>query len=141
MSAVRKSLFSRLDSITILLYLLLVTVGLLAVFSVEHRSTDVTIFLMNKSYMKQAIWLGISLFVGLLIILTDSKFFSSTAFLLYTIGLFVLFLTIFVGVDVKGSKSWLGVGSVRFQPGEVCKIVTALALARFLSLQETNFNT
>jgi len=118
-----------------------VIVGLLAVFSVEHRSTDVTIFLMNKSYMKQAIWLGISLFIGLLIILTDSKFFSSTAFLLYTIGLFVLFLTIFIGVDVKGSKSWLGVGSVRFQPGEVCKIVTALALARFLSLPETNFNT
>ncbi|HXS38123.1 MAG TPA: rod shape-determining protein RodA [Flavipsychrobacter sp.] len=141
MSAVRKSLFSRLDSLTILLYLILVIVGLLAVFSVEHRSTDVTIFLMNKSYMKQAIWLGISLFIGLLIILTDSKFFSSTAFLLYTIGLFVLFLTIFIGVDVKGSKSWLGVGSVRFQPGEVCKIVTALALARFLSLPETNFNT
>lgn len=141
MSITRNPLFKRLDGITLLLYFALVIIGLLAVFSVEHRSIDPTIFIMSKSYMKQFIWLGISLFVGLIIILTDSKFFSSIAFLSYTFGLFLLFITIFVGVDVKGSHSWLGVGSVRFQPGEVCKIFTSLALARFLSLPETNFKT
>lgn len=141
MSITRNPLFKRLDGITLLLYFALVIIGLLAVFSVEHRSTDLTIFIMSKSYMKQFVWLGISLFVGLIIILTDSKFFSSIAFLSYTFGLFLLFITIFVGVDVKGSHSWLGVGSVRFQPGEVCKIFTSLALAKFLSLPETNFKT
>jgi len=141
MSTLRNSLFKRLDGITLLLYFALVVIGILAVFSVEYRSTDPSIIMMNKSYMKQLIWLGISLFVGLIIILTDSKFFSSIAFLSYTFGLFLLFITIFVGVDVKGSHSWLGIGSVRFQPGEVCKIFTALALAKFLSLPETNFKT
>ena len=91
--------------------------------------------------MRQAIWLGISLFVGLLIIWTDSKFFSSVAFLSYTIGIFLLIITIFAGVDVKGSHSWLGYGSIRFQPGEVCKIFTALALSKFLSSPDTNFKT
>lgn len=76
-----------------------------------------------------------------MILLTDSKFFSSFAFLIYTVGLAVLIVTIFAGVDVKGSRSWLGVGSFRFQPGEVAKIFTALALAKFLSLPETNFKT
>ena len=45
-----KSVFSRLDGITVLLYLALVTIGLLTVFSVEYRSTDPSIFMMNKSH-------------------------------------------------------------------------------------------
>ena len=141
MSPVRKSLFYRIDGVMIMLYIFLVVIGLLAVFSVEHRSTDVTIFVANKNYMKQLIWFGYSLLLGMMILLTDSKFFASTAFLGYTVGIVVLILTIFIGVDVKGSHSWLGVGSFRFQPGEVCKIFTALALAKFLSLPETNFKT
>lgn len=136
-----KSLFSRLDTTTVVLYICLVLIGLLAVFSVEYRSTDIGIFLMSKNYMKQAMWLGISLFVGLLIVFTDSKFFSSFAYLSYTLGILLLIITIFAGTDVKGSHSWLGVGGFRFQPGEVCKIFTSLALSKFLSSPDTNFNT
>jgi rod shape determining protein RodA len=139
MSTIRKTLFNRLDGIVLLLYIMLVTIGILAIFSVEHRTTDTSLIMMNKSYMRQVIWLGYSLFVGFIIILTDSKFFSSFAFLLYTVCIAVLIITIFAGVDVKGSRSWLGVGSFRFQPGEVAKIFTSLALAKFISLNETNF--
>lgn len=134
-------MFYRIDGITLLLYVLLVAVGIMAVFSVEHRTTDTSLIMMNKSYMKQLVWFGYSLLLGFIILLTDSKFFSSFAFLIYTVALAVLVITIFAGVDVKGSKSWLGVGSFRFQPGEVAKIFTAMALAKFLSLPETNFKT
>lgn len=136
-----KSVFSRVDGITLLLYLVLVFIGMMAIFSVEYRSTDPTIFMMSKSHMRQFIWLCISLFAGLLIIFTDSKFFSSVAYLSYTIGLVLLILTVFIGVGVKGSASWLGFGSVKFQPGEVAKIFTSLAIAKFLSSPETNFYT
>jgi len=135
----KKTLFNRIDTPLLLLYFLLVAVGILAIFSVEHRTTDTTIFQMDRSYMRQAMWLGYSLFLGFIIILTDSKFFSSFAFLIYAICIVVLIITIFAGVDVKGSRSWLGVGSFRFQPGEVAKIFTAMALAKFFSLNETNF--
>lgn len=141
MQNTNNSLFQRIDTKLLFVYLLLVLIGMSAVFSVEYRATDVSIFLMSKSHMKQAIWLGISLFVGLLIIFTESKFFASFAFLGYALGLTLLVLTIFLGKDVKGSHSWLGIGSFAFQPGEVCKIFTALALAKFLSSPETNFNT
>jgi len=139
MSSLRKSLFYRIDTPTVLLYVLLVVIGLLAVFSVEHHTTDPSLFMMKSSYMKQLMWFGYSLLLGLIILLTDSKFFSSFAFLFYTAGLAILVVTIFAGVDVKGSRSWLGVGAFRFQPGEVCKIFTALAIAKYLSLPETNF--
>ncbi len=141
MTSRNKPVVSRMDSITVLLYLLLCMIGLVAIFSVEYRSTDASYFLMNKSHMRQLIWLGISLFAGILIMFTDSKFFSSIAYLSYTICLFLLVVTIFAGVNVKGSHSWLGVGGLRFQPGEVGKIFTSLALAKFLSSPETNFAT
>lgn len=141
MAQSQKKFINRLDGWTLLLYFMLVAIGLLAVFSVEYRSTDTSIFIMSKSHMKQAEWLLISLFVGVIIMFTDSKFFSSVAFLSYTIGIALLLITIVAGKDVKGSHSWLGVGGFAFQPGEVCKIFTSLALAKFLSLPETNFKT
>ena len=141
MQHTNNSLFQRMDTKLLFVYLLLVLIGMSAVFSVEYRTTDVSIFLMSKSHMKQAIWLGVSLFVGMLILFTESKFFASFAYLGYALGLTLLVLTIFLGKDVKGSHSWLGIGSFAFQPGEVCKIFTALALAKFLSSPETNFNT
>jgi rod shape determining protein RodA len=134
-----KSLLNRIDGAMLWLYIALVAIGIIAVFSVEHRSTDPSIFMLSKSHMRQTIWLGISLFVGMIILFTDSKFFSSVAFLSYTICLILLLITIFAGIGTKGSNSWLGVGSIKFQPGEIGKIFTSLALARFLSLPETNF--
>lgn len=138
-STANKSLYNRIDGVTFWLYMSLVIVGIIAVFSVEYRSTDPSIFMMSKSHMKQSIWLGISLFVGLIILFTDSKFFSSIAFISYLICVFLLLITIFFGVPMKGSHSWLSVGGIRFQPGEIGKIFTSLAIARYLSLNETNF--
>lgn len=141
MSHTNKSVFSRVDSVTLMLYLVLCFIGMLAIFSVEYRSTDPTIFMMSKSHMRQFIWLCISLVAGMIILFTDSKFFSSFAYLFYTIGIVLLVLTVFIGVGVKGSASWLGYGAIRFQPGEVCKIFTSLAMAKFLSSPETNFHS
>ena len=79
MTSLRKALFYRIDGVVLLLYVMLVTVGIMAVFSVEHHTTDLSIFMMNKNYMKQAMWFGYSLLFGFVILLTHSKFFSSFA--------------------------------------------------------------
>jgi len=136
-----KSPLRRVDAPTLALYFLLVAIGLVAVFSVEYSTSDPSPFIATKSHMKQLTWFGISLVVGLFILLTDSKAFSSVAFLAYLVGIFLLLITLVAGKDVKGSHSWLGVGGFAFQPGEVCKIFTSMALARFLSLTEVDFKT
>jgi len=69
MSSLKKALFYRIDGVVLLLYMLLVIVGILAVFSVEHRASD-TLIMMNKSYMKQLIWFGYSLLIGMMILMT-----------------------------------------------------------------------
>lgn len=138
-SIANKSLFNRIDGVLFWLYMALAIIGIVAVFSVEYRSTDPSIFMLSKSHMKQSIWLLVSLFVGLIILFTDSKFFSSVAFISYGVCLILLLFTIFFGAAMKGSHSWISLGGIKFQPGEIGKIFSALALARYLSLQDTNF--
>src|SRR3954465_7225008 len=97
-----RSLIARLDALTLVLYLALVVIGLVAVFSVEYRSTDVGLFLKGKNYTSQTVFLGISLFVGIIILFTDSKAFASVGFLSYLLGIVLLLVTIFLGKNVKG---------------------------------------
>ncbi|MGI9191433.1 MAG: rod shape-determining protein RodA [Chitinophagaceae bacterium] len=136
-----QSFFSRIDWATILLFLLLSVIGVMMIYSVEHRETDTGFILLEKNYSKQLIFLGLSIVVGFLIIATDSKLFTTTPFLLYVIGIVLLLLALTpLGKGVKGSHSWLNLGFMTFQPGELMKLFTSLALAKFLTLQEVNFN-
>lgn len=137
----RRPIAVRIDWLVLTLYIILVLVGVIAVYSVEYTSFSEPFFNFSKSHMRQLTWFMISLVFGLIILLTDSKFFYSVAYLLYFIGLLLLFATFAVGSNVKGSHSFIKFGSFSFQPGEVCKLFTALAVARFLASSETNFKT
>ena len=135
-----QSFLSRIDWPIILLFLLLSVIGVMMIYSVEHRETDTGFILLEKNYSKQLIFLGISLVAGLVIVATDSKLFTTTPFLLYVLGVLLLLLALTpLGKGVKGSHSWLNLGFMTFQPGELMKLFTSLALAKFLTLQEVNF--
>lgn len=139
MNLSRKPIVARMDWSIVLLYLILVLTGITAVYSSEYTSFSEPFFNFSKSHMKQFVWLGISLFIGLVILLTDSKFFLSAAYLSYTLGILLLLATFGLASEVKGSLSFIKIGSFTFQPGEACKIFTAMALARFLATADTNF--
>jgi rod shape determining protein RodA len=141
MSLGRKSITSRIDWPVIYLYIALVCIGIAAVYSVEYVSFSEPFFDMAKSHMKQLTWLFISLIFGMIILFTDSKFFLSIAYLSYLMGILLLLATFVIGTDVMGSHSFIKFGGFSFQPGELCKIFTSLALARFMATPETNFKT
>src|SRR5665213_901650 len=131
-----------IDWVTIWLYIILVTVGILCIFSVEYHN-DGNIFQniigLKKNYSRQFLFLGISTVIAILILLTDSKFFTATANISYVLGIFLMMATFVVGKDINGSKSWIPLGFFNLQPVETCKIFTALALSKYLSRPETNF--
>jgi rod shape determining protein RodA len=131
-----------IDWVTIWLYTILVTVGILCIFSVEYHN-DGNIFQniigLKKNYSRQFLFLGISVVIAILILLTDSKFFTATANISYVMGIFLMMATFVVGKDINGSKSWIPLGFFNLQPVETCKIFTALALSKYLSRPETNF--
>lgn len=98
--------------------------------NVSAQSTD---------YAKQILWIGVCSVLAIFILLTDSKFFTAMANLIYTFGILLLLATLILGTEVKGSKSWLVLGSFRLQPSEICKVFTCLALAKYISRVQLNF--
>ncbi len=124
------------------LYLALVIIGIMSIFAAEYRGDDNVwqdILHPSKNYSRQLIWFGVSVVLAAIIWLTDSKFFTATANLMYAGGLLLLLLVLGIGKDVKGSHSWLVIGGFQFQPAELTKLCTNLALAKYLSSQETDF--
>jgi rod shape determining protein RodA len=138
----KTSVVDRIDWTLVILFLVLSIIGVACIYSVEHRDTDISFFMSNRRYTQQFIWLGISLLFGFVIILLDSKFITAIPFLSYVVGFIFLLLTLTpLGKAVKGSSSFLNLGIFTFQPGELMKLFAALAIAKFLSLQNTNFST
>ena len=135
---------SGLDWLSVWIYALLVAVGILCIFMVEYKpDTNVLqMFLSGKTnYSKQLMFAGVSLVLALFILLADSKLFTAFANLFYAFGGVLMLSTFVIGKAINGSKSWIPLGGgFNLQPVELCKIFTALALAKYLSRQETNFN-
>jgi rod shape determining protein RodA len=124
------------------IYLLLVTIGITAIFAVTYKESDPVLqsFLGFKTdYSKQFYFFIVSGVIGIFILLTDSKFFTATANLWYAFGILLLLLVFPFHSSVKGTESIIRFGGFQFQPAEFCKICVALALAKYLSLTETDF--
>lgn len=132
------------DWTIIWLYAILVSIGILCIFMVEYRidSNWLQSFLGGKTnYSKQLIFAGVCAIVATFILLTDSKLFTAFANLLYALGILLMLATFVLGKNINGSKSWIPIGGgFNLQPAELCKIFTALALAKFISRQETDFS-
>ncbi len=131
-----------IDWPVVYLFIALTLVGVLSIFAVEHREGESvinTLFHFSKTYAQQVKWLGICAILAIIILQVDSKLFTATANLLYVAGIGLLLLVLVAGKDIKGSHSWLVIGGFQFQPAELCKLFTDLALAKYLSGLETNF--
>ncbi len=128
----------------IFLYAVLVLIGILCIFMVEYKDSSnwlTTFFNGKTNYGKQLMFAGICVVLATFIMLSDSKLYTAFANLFYLFGILLMFATFVIGKDIKGSKSWIALGGgFNLQPAELCKIFTALALAKYMSLQETDFS-
>ena len=124
------------------IYLVLVTIGLTAIFAATYKEGDPIIqsFLrFGTDYSKQFYFFCIGAVLAFFILLTDSKFFSATANLGYALGIFLLLLVFPFHSNIKGTESIIKLGAFNFQPAEFSKIFVALAIAKYFSRPETNF--
>lgn len=131
-----------IDPLMIWLYLLLVGIGIMAIFGATYRDDDPVLssFLSFKTdYSKQFYFFALSIVVGVFILLTDSKFFTATANIWYMAGIFLLLLVFPFHSNVKGTESIIRFGGFQFQPAEFCKVSVCLALSKYLSRSDTDF--
>lgn len=122
-----------IDWMTVGFYGFLVLAGWLNIFAaVYNPEVSQNIFDFSINSGKQLIWIGTSILIIILISAIDYKFYSTFSYLIYGAIISVCLITIFLGTEVKGSKSWFEIGSLRIQPAEFAKFATALALATYL---------
>lgn len=132
-----------IDWVMIWLYIALVAIGILSIFSVTYREGEDIVdgfVKLRSDYGKQFFFFLISLVLGLFILLTDSKFFTATANIWYAFGIFLLLLVFPFHTEVKGTESIIRFGGFQIQPADICKVFVALALAKYLSRVETEFS-
>jgi rod shape determining protein RodA len=132
-----------IDWTMVWLYIILVVIGVMMIFANEYKEGENIfgpVLHQSKDYGKQVLWVCICGVLATFILLTDSKLFTATANLLYGFGIVLCLAALIVGTEVKGSKSWLVLGGFRLQPSELSKVFTCLALAKYISRQDTDFS-
>ena len=131
------------DPLMIWLYLILVGIGIMAIFGATYREGDpmlTSFFSFKTDYSKQFYFFVLSVIIGVFILLTDSKFFTATANIWYAVGIFFLLLVFPFHSNVKGTESIIRFGGFQFQPAEFCKVSVCLALSKYLSRPDTDFS-
>ena len=128
------------DLISILSYCLLVTFGIINIYSSSFNESFTSIFDNSTIVGKQLIFLIASSVTFIIIIFTKTNFFDRIALLLYFVSILLLLSLFIFGVERGGAKSWYLIGPITFQPTELAKLSTALFLAKFLSIIQTDLN-
>lgn len=135
-----KDIFYGVDRVTVIIYTLLVLMGWLniyaAVFNEEHQN----IFDTSQKYGKQLIWISGAAVIAFSILVIDANFYTAFSYFFYGFLIIANILVVFFGREIKGSKSWFGVGGFGIQPAEFMKFAANLALAKFLSNQNIIVN-
>jgi rod shape determining protein RodA len=127
------NIWSNLDKLTILLYLILAVMGWFNIYAAVYNDEHVKMFDLSQRYGKQFIWIIIAILTGIFILIIDSRFYFFFAWPIYILIMVTLVLLLILGTEVYGSKSWFEFGWFSLQPSEFAKFGVALALASYLN--------
>lgn len=123
------------------MYLSLVLIGWISIYASTYDFDHASIFDFSERSGKQLLWIGLGSVIAFFILMIDSDIYERFGYVAYAGMLLLLFATIFLAPDIKGSRSWLVLGPVSLQPAEFGKFATALALAKLFSEYQFQFNT
>jgi rod shape determining protein RodA len=107
--------------------------GWISIYGASYDFDQSSILDFEHRAGKQFVWILTAFGIAGILLLVDYKVYSVFAYFIYSITILLLIATIFVAHDIKGSRSWLVIGPISFQPAELAKMATALALSKFMS--------
>lgn len=131
----------KIDPIILLSLIILVTFGVIMVFSASYyvgktKYDDILFF-----FKKQGGFALLGFLVLPIITKIDWRLYKNFSKLVYIVSIIFLILVVFVGEEVKGAKRWLEIGPLSFQPSEVAKVGLILYLSKYISDNENILNT
>ena len=129
-----RGLMKTIDWRLVIYYLLLILIGWANIYASVHSSEPTSIFDWECRSGKQFVWILTSFVLAVIILFALSpRIYEGLSVPIYAGVILLLIAVIFLGIEVKGSRSWFEFGPVRFQPAEISKISTSLMLATFMS--------
>lgn len=129
-----RRLIQEVDWVLLGLVLLHSLIGVFFIYSSSH-------FLAGDYYVRQLVWIGVSLIALVLVLVIDYKFFVSLSVYFYGLTVALLAATLVFARFVAGTKSWITLGLMQFQPSEVAKIVLILVFARLFAEYKSAYLT
>ncbi len=124
-------IFKNIDWALFGVYLVLVLLGISNIYSSVYDPDKPNLFDLDTEQGKQIMWLGVALFLGLIVFFLESNFIRKYAYWFYGFTVLLLVGVLFMA-PINGARSWFGFGGISIQPSEFAKIGVALALARFI---------
>ena len=121
------------DWVVIVIFLALMAFGWISICGASHEIGDTDFLSWSTRTGKQLVWMSCAVLLGFVLLMVDDRYFDTLADLLYWVMIGVLFITPFIAKDIKGSHSWISLGSISLQPAEFAKCTTALALAKLIN--------
>ena len=125
-----RKILKNMDWGVLLCIVILLTIGLVALFSATQNSDYV-------EFKRQLIWLAVSIPIMIMLIFMDYKTISKISPILYILILISLIAVLFTK-SVNGATSWFTIGGISIQPAEFAKIIVIIALATYISRIQEN---
>ncbi|MGW9684086.1 rod shape-determining protein RodA [Flagellimonas sp. 2504JD1-5] len=133
-----KGLFGRIDWLTVFIYILLVFIGWVNIYSTTMTNVDASILDFSTLYGKQLFFIGLALAGIVFVLFIETNFFERFASIFYIMAMLLLLGLFVFGKTIAGATSWYDLGFFNLQPSELAKVATALALAKYLSDIQTD---
>ncbi|MBD3723266.1 MAG: rod shape-determining protein RodA [Flavobacteriaceae bacterium] len=127
-----------IDWLTLFLYIILVCMGWMTIYSASLPAEGASVFDFSQNYGRQMIFIFLSIPLIFILLFIDAKIFERLSFVFYGLGIFLLLGLFVFGVTKKGQTNWYQFGGFGFQPSEFVKTATALLLAKYLSYSQIN---
>ena len=129
-----RNILKNTDYLLLIPVLVLVVVGVIGIYSAGLNSTSSV-----TEYLKQIMWVGISLVAMVAVWLLDYHFTANLGMIAYPVFLILLVVVLFMP-EINGASSWFNIGGMLIQPSEFMKIVYILTLAKFMEFIGKNKN-
>ncbi len=133
-----RSILKRVDWISVLIYLALVLIGWSNIYSSTFTESQASLFDFSTLHGKQLFFIGVSFVAIILVMALEVNFYERFSSVFYLVSMLTLLGLFVFGKTIAGATSWYDLGFLNFQPSELAKVATALALAKYLSDIQTD---
>jgi rod shape determining protein RodA len=135
MSSPRSLIKEGLDWTSLSLWISLVAIGWVMIYAVDkHKFIEGGLINFQSNTGKELMFIALSFIIGLFVFFIDWKIWRIFAYPIFGFSIILLIAVLIFGVTIKGQKSWFAISGFTFQPSELSKLGTCLALSSYLSL-------